>query len=132
METISGSNSMYQCNVGSVRPRKATYSSVIKSRARSKSTFSNTAERQRYGGDLREHVVQRVVGRLRDRAHAAEGVGVVGVHERVDKRQIRAERTTNLDGVVRCEPPAAGELNNRGEFLRTGRRECPRMLRTSS
>lgn len=62
------------------------------------------------GGDSREDVVQGEIRELRERRDAAERVGVVGVHERVDERLVRAERTADLDGVVVGEVTTAREL----------------------
>ena len=59
---------------------------------------------------LREDVVQSVIRRLGDRAHATTEFNVVGIHKGVDEGLVGAEGTTNLNCVVLREVTAAGEL----------------------
>lgn len=57
--------------------------------------------------DLREDVVQGVVGGRGDRANAAAKAGVRRVHELVDERLVGAEGATDFDRVVVHEVAAA-------------------------
>ena len=60
--------------------------------------------------DLREDVVERVIGEHRHRPNATTSTRVVRVHEAVGKREVLAEGAADLDSVVGREPTTAAVL----------------------